>query len=195
MEKLRQYEIKRETKETLVYLSLNIDGSGNYTVNTPVGFFNHMLELFAKHSGFDLKVEARGDVEVDYHHLVEDVGIVLGQTIRACLKDFSGIKRYGNKVIPMDDSLSMVTVDLSNRAFLVYNVKFEKHKIGNFDVELFEEFFHAVTNNLMCNLHINTFYGKNTHHIIESIFKAFAHAIKEAVTVTGDSVLSTKGVL
>ncbi len=191
----RNAKISRETKETQISISIDLEGSGSYNVQTPVGFLNHMLELFAKHGDFDLSVKASGDIDVDYHHLVEDTGIVLGQCIKEALKDFSGIKRYGNKVIPMDDSLSMVTIDLSNRPFLVYNVKFPNEKVGQMDIELFEEFFQAVVNNLKCNLHINTFYGKNSHHIIESVFKAFAHSLKEAVTVTGDKTLSTKGVL
>jgi imidazoleglycerol-phosphate dehydratase len=193
--KKREATIKRETKETSINIAINLDRAGNYSIKTPIGFFNHMLELFSKHGNFDLSIEATGDIDVDYHHLVEDTGIVLGDAIKKALGSFSGIKRYGNKVIPMDDSLSMVTIDLSNRAYLMYNVNFEKHKIGNFDVELFEEFFQAIAYNLKCNLHVNNFYGKNSHHIIESIFKAFAYALKEAIIIKGDAPLSTKGIL
>ena len=191
----RRYVTERETKETKIKIEFEIDGKGEYEINTPVGFLNHMLELFAKHGNFNIKINATGDINVDYHHLVEDVGIVLGKVVKNSLGDFSGIKRYGNKIIPMDDSLSMVTIDLSNRPFMVYNVKFSTEKVGQMDVELFEEFFHAFANNLKCNLHINNYYGKNSHHIIESIFKAFAHSLKEAATVTDIKTLSTKGVL
>ncbi len=191
----RRSVTERETKETKIKIEFEIDGKGEYEINTPVGFLNHMLELFAKHGNFNIKINATGDINVDYHHLVEDVGIVLGKVVKNSLGDFSGIKRYGNKIIPMDDSLSMVTIDLSNRPFMVYNVKFSTEKVGQMDVELFEEFFHAFANNLKCNLHINNFYGKNSHHIIESIFKAFAHSLKEAATVTDIKTLSTKGVL
>ena len=191
----RRTVTERETKETKITIEFEIDGKGEYEIKTPVGFLNHMLELFAKHGNFNITVTATGDINVDYHHLVEDVGIVLGKAVKKSLGDFSGIKRYGNKVIPMDDSLSMVTIDLSNRPFMVYNVKFSTEKVGQMDVELFEEFFHAFANNLKCNLHINNYYGKNSHHIIESIFKAFAHSLKEAATVTDIKTLSTKGVL
>ncbi len=191
----RRSVTERETKETKIKIEFEIDGKGEYEINTPVGFLNHMLELFAKHGNFNIKINATGDINVDYHHLVEDVGIVLGKVVKNSLGDFSGIKRYGNKIIPMDDSLSMVTIDLSNRPFMVYNVKFSTEKVGQMDVELFEEFFHAFANNLKCNLHINNYYGKNSHHIIESIFKAFAHSLKEAATVTDIKTLSTKGVL
>ena len=193
--KRRIAEIDRETKETKIKMEFELDGKGEYSIDTPIGFLNHMLELFVKHGNFNMFLNATGDIDVDYHHLMEDVGIVLGRTIRKSLGDFSGIKRYGNKVVPMDDALSMVTIDLSNRPFMVYNVKFSTEKVGLMDVELFEEFFQAVSNNLKCNLHINNYYGKNSHHIIESIFKAFAHSLKEAVTIAGNETLSTKGVL
>ncbi len=195
MSQPRKAEISRETKETKINMSINLDGKANYQIKTDVGFLNHMLELFAKHGNFNLTVNATGDTNVDFHHLVEDVGIVLGQCIKKALKDFSGIKRYGNKTIPMDDALSMVTIDLSNRPFLVYNVNFTNEKVGQMDVELFEEFFQGLVNNLKCNLHINNYYGKNSHHIIESVFKAFAHSLKEAVTPSEIAILSSKGVL
>ncbi len=193
---MRQAEINRETKETQISLKLSIDKTpSNYKIDTPIGFINHMLELFAKHGKFNIEIKAIGDVEVDFHHLVEDIGIVLGQTFRKALGDFSGIKRYGNSVIPMDESLSTVTIDISNRPFLIYNVNFEKDKIGDIDVELFEEFFNAFANNLKCNLHINNHYGKNSHHIIESIFKAFAYSLREAVSIVDTGFVSTKGIL
>ena len=193
---MRKTNIHRKTKETEINLELYIDSEkSDYNISTPVGFLNHMLDLFAKHSGFSLFIEADGDVNVDFHHTVEDIGIVLGEGFRKALGDFKGIKRYGNAVIPMDDSLSMVTIDISNRPFLVYNTNLDKGKVGEIDIELFEEFFNAFTNNLRCNLHINNFYGKNNHHILESIFKAFAYAMKEAVTIVGTEVVSTKGIL
>ncbi len=193
---MRKSEIIRETKETKIKLNLLIDSENlDYNIKTPVGFLNHMLELFAKHGNFSLFIEASGDTEVDYHHTIEDIGIVLGEGFRKALFNFQGIKRYGNSVIPMDDSLSMVTVDISNRPFLVYNANLDKGKIGDVDIELFEEFFTAFANNLRCNLHINNFYGKNNHHILESIFKAFAYSMREAVTIIGDEPLSTKGIL
>ena len=193
---MRVAEIKRETKETKVAIKLNIDTSTtDYNIQTPIGFLNHMLELFARHGRFSMDVKATGDIEVDFHHLVEDVGIVLGEVFRKSLGDFSGIKRYGHTVIPMDEALSSVTVDISNRACLVYNVNFKKEKIGEMDIELFEEFFNAFTNNLKCNLHINNYYGKNSHHIIESIFKAFSYSIREAVTIVDTDFVSTKGTL
>ena len=193
---MRADEIKRKTKETDICIKLDIDKTpATCSIDTPVGFLNHMLELFSKHGNFSLDIKASGDVDVDFHHLVEDVGIVLGQVFKKASNNFTGIKRYGNSCIPMDEALSKVTIDLSNRPFLVYNVKFAKDKIGEIDIELFEEFFNAFANNLKCNLHINNFYGRNSHHIIESIFKAFGYSLREALTLIGNEVLSTKGVL
>ncbi len=187
--------IKRQTTETSISLELNIDGSGKFEINTPVGFFNHMLEQLAKHGKFDIKLSANGDVDVDYHHLVEDVGICLGKAFFDACGDFKGIKRFSSMTVPMDDSLSNVTIDISNRPFLVYNVKKLKEKIKDFDTELFEEFFRAFVSNFRCNLHINNFYGSNSHHIIESIFKAFALSLNDALQIVDSSVPSTKGVL
>ncbi len=193
---MREAEINRKTEETDINIKICLDSKKvEYNIETPIGFLNHMLELFAKHGNFSLYINAKGDTEVDFHHTIEDIGIVLGLAFRKALNDFAGIKRYGNSVIPMDDALSMVTVDISNRPFLVYNVNMEKGKIGNVDLELFEEFFLAFSNNLKCNLHINNFYGKNYHHIIESIFKAFAYSMKDAVKIIGSEVVSTKGTL
>ncbi len=193
---MREAEVIRETKETKINLEIIIDAPNpSYNIKTSIGFLNHMLELFAKHGNFSINLNAIGDVEVDYHHTIEDIGIVLGEGFRKALSDFKGIKRYGSRVIPMDDSLSMVTIDISNRPYLVYNTNLEKGKVGEVDIELFEEFFTAFANNLRCNLHINNFYGKNNHHILESIFKAFAYSMREAVTIIGDEVISTKGIL
>jgi len=193
----RLSQIKRTTKETDISLELNIDGTGTSDIDTGVGFFNHMLTLFAKHGFFDLKLKASGDIDVDYHHTVEDVGICLGQAlIRAC-GDKAGIRRFGNSTIPMGESLATVVVDLCERPFLVYNVSLEKQKVGNFDVELIEEFFHAFANNCGATLHINLMYGNNTHHIIEAIFKAFGRAMDQATSKDEriQGVLSTKGTL
>ena len=187
--------IERQTTETNISIELNIDGSGNFKIDTPIGFFNHMLEQLAKHGKFDITLKAKGDVHVDFHHLVEDVGICLGKAFYEACGDFKGIKRFSSISVPMDDSLSNVTIDISNRPFLVYNVKKLKEKIKDFDTELFEEFFRAFVSNFRCNLHINNFYGSNSHHIIESIFKAFALSLNDALQIIDSSVPSTKGVL
>ena len=190
-------QIKRTTKETDIFLELNIDGTGTSEISTGVGFLDHMLTLFSKHGFFDLKLKAVGDVEVDYHHTVEDVGICLGQAfIKAC-GDKAGMRRYGNSTIPMSESLATVTLDLCDRAFLVYNVSIDKQKVGSFDVELVEEFFHAFANNSGATLHINLMYGSNAHHAIEAIFKAFGRALDQATSKDEriKGVLSTKGTL
>ncbi len=187
--------IKRQTSETDISIELNIDGSGDFKIDTPIGFFNHMLEQLAKHGKFDITLKAKGDVHVDFHHLVEDVGICLGKAFYEACGDFKGIKRFSSISVPMDDSLSNVTIDISNRPFLVYNVKKLKEKIKDFDTELFEEFFRAFVSNFRCNLHINNFYGSNSHHIIESIFKAFALSLNDALQIIDSLVPSTKGVL
>jgi len=193
----RLSQIKRTTKETDISLELNIDGTGTSDIDTGVGFFNHMLTLFAKHGFFDLKLKASGDIDVDYHHTVEDVGICLGQAIVRACGDKAGIRRFGDSIIPMGESLATVVVDLCERPFLVYNVAIEKQKVGNFDVELIEEFFHAFANNCGATLHINLMYGNNTHHIIEAIFKAFGRAMDQATSKDEriQGVLSTKGTL
>ncbi len=187
--------IKRQTSETDISIELNIDGFGNFKIDTPIGFFNHMLEQLAKHGKFDITLKAKGDIHVDFHHLVEDVGICLGKAFYEACGDFKGIKRFSSISVPMDDSLSNVTIDISNRPFLVYNVKKLKEKIKDFDTELFEEFFRAFVSNFRCNLHLNNFYGSNSHHIIESIFKAFALSLNDALQIVDSSVPSTKGVL
>ena len=191
----RQSEISRKTTETSIFIKLNIDGSGKFKIDTPIGFLNHMLEQLSKHGKFDIELKASGDVHIDYHHLVEDVGICLGKAFYDACYEFKGIKRFSSMTVPMDDSLSNVTIDISNRPFLVYNVKKLKEKINDFDTELFEEFFRAFVNNFRCNLHINNFYGSNSHHIIESIFKAFALSLNDALQIVDSSVPSTKGVL
>ncbi|GAB6184227.1 imidazoleglycerol-phosphate dehydratase HisB [Thermodesulfovibrio hydrogeniphilus] len=191
---MRKASVERKTKETEIKVELNLDGSGKNSINTSVGFLDHMLELFSFHGKFDLVLNAKGDTHVDYHHLTEDIGIVLGQAIEKALSDRKGIKRYGFASIPMDEALCEVSVDLGGRAFLVYNVPF-KGFIKDIDIGLFEEFFRALANNAKITLHINVRYGKDLHHVIEAVFKAFAKALKEAVHISGEDLPSTKGVI
>lgn len=195
---MRQAEIERQTKETYVYVSLNIDGKGEADVDTGVGFMDHMLELLAFHGNFDLKVRCKGDLQVDSHHTVEDLGIVLGQCFNKALGDKHGITRYGHFTIPMDEALVTTDLDFSGRPYLVFNVELDNIHLGNYEVEMTEEFFRAFAYNCFMTLHINEYYGKNTHHIIEAIFKSMARAIKEAVTIDEahiGQVVSSKGVL
>ncbi len=193
----RKAEIKRKTNETDISLNLCIDGSGQTQIATGIGFLDHMLTLFTKHGLFDLTLKADGDLEVDGHHTVEDVGIVLGQAIKQALGDKKSIKRYGCSHVPMDESLAMVVLDLSGRPFLVYDVKLTSDKVGDMDTELVEEFFRAVAFNAGINLHIKVFYGSNNHHIIEAVFKAFGRALDEATRTDSriEGVMSTKGSL
>ncbi|GAX90804.1 imidazoleglycerol-phosphate dehydratase HisB [Effusibacillus lacus] len=193
----RMGEIQRTTKETQISLSLNLDGEGRGDLQLPVPFLKHMLDLFAKHSGFDLTVLAKGDTEIDDHHTAEDIGICLGQAFKQAIGDKKGIRRYGNRFTPMDEALAQVTVDISGRSFLVFNAQFPTEKVGNFDTELVREFFQAFASNSGVTLHVNLHYGTNTHHMIEGIFKAFAGALSEAARLDGNikGVLSTKGTL
>jgi imidazoleglycerol-phosphate dehydratase len=191
----RTAEIKRTTKETDISLELNMDGTGKSDISTGVGFLDHMLTLFSRHGFFDLKLKAVGDIDVDYHHTVEDVGICLGDAILEACGDKAGIRRFGNSTIPMSESLAAVAIDLCDRSFLVFNVPLEKPKVGTFDAELVEEFFHAFTNHCRATLHINLAYGSNTHHIIEAVFKALGRALDQATSKDErvQGVLSTKG--
>ncbi|HVT88178.1 MAG TPA: imidazoleglycerol-phosphate dehydratase HisB [Tepidisphaeraceae bacterium] len=194
----RSAEISRQTKETKIRVAINLDGTGSSSVHTGVGFFDHMLDLLARHSLIDLTVEAEGDLEVDAHHTVEDVGIVLGQAIERALGDKRGIFRYGWAIVPMDESLAQVAVDLSGRPAFVFNVQFKGATIGSFPAELVDEFFKALSTNVKMNLHVNVPYGTNNHHISEAIFKATAKALRQAVSAdprAGDQVPSTKGSL
>ncbi|MDE7162955.1 MAG: imidazoleglycerol-phosphate dehydratase HisB [Clostridia bacterium] len=203
---MRTAEIKRKTRETDIKLALNLDG-GDYSVATNCGFLNHMLELFAVHSGFGLKVECKGDIEVDFHHTVEDVGITLGQAFLTAIGDKVGINRYADVTIPMDESLVLCAIDISGRGTLNYDLKIESAKVtddgddlkqksvGLFDTELIEEFFLSFVREAKITLHLVQLYGKNTHHIIECAFKAFARALKAAVAVTGTTLPSSKGML
>ncbi len=181
---MRSAEINRKTAETDIKLSLQIDGTGKSDVQTGCGFLNHMLTLFAKHGKFDLAIKCVGDVEVDFHHTVEDVGIALGDAFKIALGDKKGIKRYGGAILPMDESLIVSAIDLSGRSCLVYNVALPATKVGDFDTELVEEFWLAFVRNCACTLHINETYGKNTHHIIEGAFKSVAKSVREAVEIS-----------
>lgn len=193
----RQSQISRKTNETDISLSYLIDGSGKSEINTGVGFFDHMLDLFTRHGLFDMKVKAVGDLHVDAHHTVEDIGIVLGQAIKEALGDKKSIKRYGVSHVPMDEALAMAAIDLSGRPFLVFDACFTSDMLGGMDTELVEEFFRAVAFNAGVNIHIKVFYGSNNHHISEAIFKAFGRALDEATRIDDriQGVLSTKGSL
>ncbi|MEJ5226404.1 imidazoleglycerol-phosphate dehydratase HisB [Thermodesulfovibrio sp.] len=191
---MRKASISRKTKETEVKIEIDLDGIGQNNIETPLGFLNHMLELFSFHSRINLKVKAEGDIHVDYHHIIEDIGIVLGKAIDDALGERKGIKRYGFASIPMDEAIAQVSLDLGGRAYLVYNVPFAG-LIRDIDIALFEEFFRALVNNAKIILHVNVAYGKDLHHVVEAIFKAFAIAIKEAVILTGDTLPSTKGLI
>ncbi|MBZ9634954.1 imidazoleglycerol-phosphate dehydratase HisB [Clostridium sp. FP1] len=193
----RQAKIGRESSETKIDISINLDGSGKYECNTGIGFFDHMLCLFAKHGLLDLYVAVAGDLNVDSHHTIEDVGIVLGSVIKEAMKGKEGIKRYGTSFIPMDETLATVSLDLSGRAYLVFEGDFTVDLIGSFDTEMVEEFFRAVAVNAGITLHARVLYGKNNHHMVEALFKAFGKALSEALTYDDriKGVLSTKGCL
>ncbi len=193
----RMANITRDTKETQISLELNIDGEGNASVDTGIGFFNHMLEAFTKHGLFDMNCKCDGDIEVDGHHTVEDTGIVLGEAIRQALGDKTGIKRYGDFILPMDDALVLCAVDLCNRPYLGFEYSFEQQFIGELDTSLIKEFFQAVSYSAKMNIHIKVLAGENGHHIAEAMFKAFAKALDEATTIDEriNGVQSTKGTL
>jgi imidazoleglycerol-phosphate dehydratase len=193
----RRAQVRRETGETAIELALALDGAGRAELNTGVGFFDHMLHLFARHSLIDLRVQARGDLHVDAHHTVEDVGICLGQALAQALGDKAGIRRYGYFTLPMDEALASAAVDLGGRPFFVWQAEVPRVKLGTFDAELAEEFWRAVATNGLMNLHVRCHYGQNTHHIIEAIFKAVARALRAAVEPDPRmaGVPSTKGTL
>lgn len=178
---MRQATVSRKTAETDIKATVNLDGTGEYEIDTGCGFFDHMLAQLSRHGLIDLKIKAVGDLHVDAHHLVEDVGITLGKAFADALKDKRGINRYGSSCIPMDESLSRCVLDLSGRSYLVWNVKFPTEKVGNLDTEVFREFFMAFAQNAAATVHIENLYGLNSHHIIESVFKAFARALRTAV--------------
>lgn len=195
---MRTAEISRKTAETDVYVSLCLDGSGNSEISTGVGFLDHMLTLFAKHGRFDLVVNCKGDVDVDDHHSVEDIAIVLGQAFKNALGDMRGICRYGDIILPMDETLILCAIDISGRSFLGYGLDIPTEKVGTFDTELTEEFFAGFVRNLPTSLHIKQLAGTNSHHIIEGTFKAFGRTLAKAVKIDeefADEIPSTKGVL
>lgn len=192
----RKATIDRKTKETDIKVDFNIDGEGKCRINTRIPFLDHMLDLFARHGLFDLIIEAKGDLEVDYHHTVEDIGIVLGQAITKAVGEKRGIRRYGSALIPMDETLASVALDISGRPYLVYHVPLPRRgKIREFDADLIEDFFQALVNHSGITLHINLQYGRNIHHIFEAVFKAFARALDAATTIDSrvSGIPSTKG--
>lgn len=193
----RQADVTRKTKETDISVVLNLDGSGKSSIDTGIGFFNHMLEGFARHGFFDLDIKIKGDLQVDGHHSVEDAGIVLGTAIKEALGDKAGIKRYGSSILPMDDALALCAVDLCGRPYFVFDCEFTTERVGELDTELVREFFYAVSYSAGMNLHIKMLSGINSHHMIEAIFKAFARALDEATGKDAriKDVLSTKGSL
>ena len=197
MKRYRKAEVKRKTKETEVVLEIDLDGSGKHSVHTGIPFFDHMLSLLAYHGGLDLSIRAKGDLRVDSHHTVEDVGICLGDGIRKALAEGKGVRRYGTATIPMDETLASVTVDCSNRPALVFHMKLRRLRIGDFDLEGVQEFFQAFVNHARITLHINLHYGKNSHHMVEAVFKALGRALREALSCDPRvlQVPSTKGIL
>lgn len=196
MDKVRTGETRRETKETDIYVCVQLDGRGSADIDTGIGFFDHMLTAFSVHSGISMTVKVKGDLYVDCHHTIEDTGISLGQALGQALGKKSGIVRYGTAYIPMDESLAMCSLDISNRPFLVFNAEFKNQSCGEYDLCMTEEFFRAFAFNAGITMHINLLYGSNDHHKAEAIYKAVAHALRKAVEFTADgSTLSTKGVL
>ncbi len=194
----RTAEMRRETKETQIQVGLDLDGTGRGEIATGIGFFDHMLDSFARHSGIDLKVETKGDLHIDMHHTVEDTGIVIGQAVAKALDGFKGIRRFGSAYIPMDETLTRCALDLSNRPYLIWKVAFSRPKVGEMDTELFKEFHHAFAMNAGACVHLETLYGDNSHHIAESGFKALARALRQAIEPdpkTLGHAPSTKGAL
>ncbi|HWA22630.1 MAG TPA: imidazoleglycerol-phosphate dehydratase HisB [Caulobacterales bacterium] len=195
---MRTGKIKRATKETDIAVELDLDGVGKAAIETGIGFFDHMLESFAKHAGLDLTVKATGDLHVDMHHTVEDVGIAIGAAVKQALGEFKGIRRFGHAYIPMDETLSRASIDLSNRPYLIWRVNFARPKLGEMDTELFKEWFQAFAMHSGACVHVENLYGENTHHIVESCYKALARALRTAVETdpkAGGAAPSTKGVL
>ena len=192
---MRSVKLERETKETQVECELNLDGEGKASVNTGIGFFNHMLELLAFHSGMNLYLRADGDLDVDDHHTIEDCGILLGKVMRKALGDRAGIARYGSFTLPMDETLASVDLDISGRPYLVFNCEFKRDQIGMMATETVEEFLRAFAFQAGITLHVNVHYGNDDHHKAEAIFKALGRALRAAVKVSGDKIPSTKGML
>ena len=194
----RKGKINRKTKETNIIVEANLDGSGSYKINTKIGFLNHMLEQLSKHSLIDLKVAAKGDTHIDLHHTTEDTGIAIGECIKKALGSAKGIRRYGHALIPMDETLTRVTIDVSNRPYLIWKVKLKVEKLGEMDTELFKEWFQALSQSAGITLHVENIYGDNSHHIIESCYKGLARALRQALEVDKrikNIIPSTKGKL
>ena len=195
---MRQASVERNTNETRIKARIALDGTGQYQVTTGIGFLDHMIEQLSRHSLIDIALEAEGDLHIDFHHTTEDCGIALGQAVAQALGDRKGIERYGHAYIPMDETLSRVALDLSNRPYLIWKVAFTRDKLGQMDTELFKEFFQAFAQSAGMTLHVETLYGENNHHIVESCFKGLARALRQAITVDprkADAVPSTKGTL
>jgi imidazoleglycerol-phosphate dehydratase len=181
---MRKASIERKTKETDIKLTINLDGKGQYSINTSIPFFDHMLSLMCKHGIFDMRLKAKGDIDIDFHHTVEDIGIVLGKAIKQALGEMKGISRFGQATVPMDEALASVNIDISGRPFLVYRVSFpKKSKIKSFDPDLIEDFLQALASNSGITIHVEAPYGRNTHHIIEAVFKALGKALRNAVSI------------
>jgi imidazoleglycerol-phosphate dehydratase len=194
----RKAEVARDTKETKIRVAVDLDGAGTAEVSTGIGFFDHMLDSFARHGGIDLQVETQGDLHIDMHHTVEDTGIVIGQAVREALDGFKGVRRFGHAYIPMDETLTRCAIDLSNRPYLIWRVEFRTPKVGEMDTELFKEFHHAFAMNAGACVHLETLYGTNSHHVAESGFKALARALRQAIELDPKAhgrAPSTKGVL
>ncbi len=194
----RKAKINRKTKETSISIEANLDGKGSYKIDTRIGFLNHMLEQLSKHSLIDLKIKAKGDTHIDLHHTTEDTGIAIGECIKKALRSSKGIKRYGNALIPMDETLTRVAIDVSNRPYLIWKVKLKVEKLGEMDTELFKEWFQAFSQSAGITLHVENIYGDNSHHIIESCFKGLARSLRDALEIDKkikNKVPSTKGVL
>lgn len=195
---MRQAKVERKTKETQISVSVELDGSGRSEISTGIGFLDHMLDQLARHSLIDLKVEAKGDLHIDFHHTTEDTGIAIGEAVAKALGDRRGINRWGEAMIPMDETLTRVALDASNRPYLIWKVQFTKPKLGEMDTELFKEWFQAFAQNAGLTLHVENLYGENNHHIVESCYKGLARALRQAVEIDprkSDAVPSTKGVL
>lgn len=195
---MRTASVERSTKETQISVSLNLDGTGTYDVSTGIGFLDHMLEQLSRHSLIDLTVKAEGDLHIDFHHTTEDTGIAIGEAFAIALGDRKGITRYGSAYIPMDETLSRVALDISNRPYLIWRVEFTKPKLGDMDTELFKEWFQAFSQGAGITLHVDNLYGENNHHIVESCYKGIARALRQAIEIDprkADEVPSTKGVL
>ena len=195
---MRQASVERKTKETQISASVNLDGTGIYNVSTGIGFLDHMLEQLSRHSLMDLELNANGDLHIDFHHTTEDSGIVIGEAVNKALGDRAGITRFGNALVPLDEALTRVVVDCSNRPYLVWKVNFTRPKLGEMDTELFKEWFQAFAQAAGLTLHVENLYGENNHHIVESCFKGLARALRQATTIdarSADAIPSTKGVL